>query len=310
MNDPAHRPVLLRETLEALAIRRDGIYVDATFGRGGHAAAILDRLSDEGRLLALDRDPAAARAAQQRFAAEPRFTFCHAPFSQLAERVEQLSLIGRIDGILLDLGVSSPQLDDPERGFSLRQDGPLDMRMDSTTGPTAAEWLTSVSEAELDRVLRDFGEERFHKRVARAIIAARREAPLTRTRQLAEIVAAAVPTRERGQHPATRSFQAIRIALNRELDELASVLDQTLSVLAIGGRLTVISFHSLEDRLVKRFMRRESRGPELPPGLPFIGESPAGRLRLSGRAQRPGPAEVAENPRARSAILRVAERRA
>jgi 16S rRNA (cytosine1402-N4)-methyltransferase len=304
-----HRPVLLRETLQALAIRADGVYVDATFGRGGHAAAILEQLNESGRLLALDRDPAAAREAQQRFASDPRFTFRQVPFSQLAEVIEGES-IGRIQGVLLDLGVSSPQLDDPERGFSLRHDGPLDMRMDSTTGPTAAEWLAEIPEAELSRVLRDFGEERFHKRVARAIITARRAAPITTTRHLAELVAAAVPTRERGQHPATRSFQAIRIAVNRELDELEAVLDQSLSVLAIGGRLVAISFHSLEDRLVKRFMRRESRGPEWPPGLPVIGEPPAGRLRLLGRGQRPEPAEVDANPRSRSAILRVAERRA
>lgn len=310
MNEAAHRPVMLQEALEALAVRPDGVYVDATFGRGGHAAAILERLGSTGCLLALDRDPAAAQAARERFADESRLIFRHAPFSRLAEQVEQLLPGGRVDGILLDLGVSSPQLDDAERGFSFRLDGPLDMRMDSTRGPTAAQWLAEVAETELDRVLRDFGEERFHKRVARAIIAARREAPITRTRQLAEIVAAAVPTRERGQHPATRGFQAIRIAVNRELDELAAVLEQALSVLAIGGRLVVISFHSLEDRLVKRFLRRESRGPELPPGLPIIGDAPAGRLRLLGRGQHPGPDEVAVNPRARSAILRVAERRA
>ncbi len=307
---PAHQTVLLDEAVAALVTRVEGRYLDATFGCGGHAAAILRQLSSQGRLLALDRDPAAALHADRQFGAEPRFEFLHAPFSQLGEWVERQGLSGRMDGILLDLGVSSPQLDDPARGFSFRLEGPLDMRMDPTSGITAADWLATVTEVELSRVLRDYGEERFHRRVARAIVAARGETPLTGTTRLAGVIAAAVPTRERGQHPATRSFQAIRIAINHELDELQAALTQAVAALAPGGRLVIISFHSLEDRLVKRFLRSESRGPELPPELPILGEPPAGRLRLLGRGQRPTAVEVAANPRARSAIMRVAERRA
>lgn len=304
-----HRPVLLNETLQALAVRAGGLYLDATFGRGGHAAAILQALGNAGRLLALDCDPAAEREARQGFAGDRRFEFVHCRFSQLAEVVTARGWQGRLQGVLLDLGVSSPQLDDPARGFSFRYDGPLDMRMDPTTGMSAATWLASVSAAELERVLRDYGEERYARRVARAILAAHSVAPITTTARLAEIVAAAVPTREPGQHPATRSFQALRIAVNRELEEIDQVLPQAIDVLAPGGRLAVISFHSLEDRRVKRFLRQQAKPPELPPGLPVpVSMQPRPRLRLLGRGQRPAHAECQANPRARSATLRVAER--
>ncbi|RUQ37150.1 MAG: 16S rRNA (cytosine(1402)-N(4))-methyltransferase RsmH [Candidatus Competibacteraceae bacterium] len=303
-----HQPVLLTETLEALAIRPEGCYVDATFGRGGHAAAILQRLGPDGRLLALDRDPAAADWAGTRFCGDGRFQFVRTPFGQLARVLAERELMGRIDGILFDLGVSSPQLDDPARGFGFSRKGPLDMRMDPTAGVGAAEWLGRVPETELDRVLAELGEERFHRRVARAIAAARQQAPIATTAKLAEIVAAAVPTREPGKHPATRTFQAIRIAVNDELGELEAVLPQSLTALGADGRLVVISFHSLEDRVVKRFMREQARGRELPLDLPVMGRPEGMTLRLIGRAVRPGPAEIAANPRARSAVLRAAER--
>jgi 16S rRNA (cytosine1402-N4)-methyltransferase len=305
---PHHHPVLLAEALAALAVRPSGFYVDATFGRGGHAAALLEMLGSDGRLLALDRDPEARGWAAARFGDEVRFTFVQGWFSQLAEIVSAQGLSGRLDGILFDLGVSSPQLDDPARGFSFSRDGPLDMRMDPTTGNSAAVWLNRVEEGELARVLAEFGEERFHRRVARAIVAARRQAPIATTARLARIVAGAVPTREPGKHPATRAFQAIRIAVNDELNELRAVLPQAVRMLAPGGRLVVISFHSLEDRMVKRFMREQARGRELPPDLPVRGEPEGRTLCLIGRPARPGPGEIAANPRARSAVLRVAER--
>jgi 16S rRNA (cytosine1402-N4)-methyltransferase len=308
MTTDTHLPVLLAETQEALNLRPDGVYVDGTFGRGGHAAAVLERLGPSGRLLALDRDPDAARWAAGRFSGDPRFTFVQAAFSRLAEIIARQGWAGRVDGILLDLGVSSPQLNDPERGFSFRQNGPLDMRMNPVTGISAADWLSRISETALNQVLVEFGEERFHRRVARAIIAARQQGPVTTTAQLAALIAAAVPTRESGQHPATRAFQAIRIAINDELVELAAVLPQAVTVLKTGGRLTVISFHSLEDRRVKRFMREQAHGQELPLGLPVMGAPQGMTLRLIGRAIRPGAAEIAANPRARSALLRIAER--
>ena len=307
MADPAgrlHQPVLLAEALAGLNIRPEGRYVDGTLGRGGHARAILGQLGAAGRLLALDRDPAASGALD----ADPRFTFIRRPFSRLAETLAERGWIGQVDGVLLDLGVSSPQLDDAQRGFSFSRNGPLDMRMDPSAGLSAAAWLAQVSEAGLAQTLRDFGEERFHRRVARAIIAAREQAPIATTGRLAQIVAAAVPTREPGQHPATRTFQAIRIAVNDELGELRAVLPQIVAALGLGGRLAVISFHSLEDRVVKQFMREQARGRELPLDLPVTGAPEGITLRLIGRAVRPGPAETATNPRARSAILRVAER--
>ena len=305
---PPHRPVLLAEALVALAVRPGGCYLDATFGRGGHAAALLEMLGSEGRLLALDRDPEARRWAALRFGDDARFTFVQGVFSQMVEIVSAHGLSGRLDGILFDLGVSSPQLDDPGRGFSFSQDGPLDMRMDPATGASAAVWLNRVGEAELARVVAEFGEDRFHRRVARAIVAARQQAPIATTARLASIIAGAVPTREPGKHPATRAFQAIRIAVNDELGELRAVLPGAVRMLAPGGRLVVISFHSLEDRVVKRFMREQARGRELPPDLPVQGAPEGKTLRLIGRQVRPGAAELAANPRARSAVLRVAER--
>lgn len=304
----AHQPVLLAEALAGLKVQPSGWYLDATFGRGGHAAAILAALGPEGRLLALDRDPAAAASAHERFGADPRFGFVQCRFSRLEAQAAAYGVLGKLAGVLLDLGVSSPQLDDPARGFSFSHDGPLDMRMDPEFGLSAAAWLARVSEAELARVLAEWGEERFYRRVARALIAARRQAPITTTGRLAALAAAAVSSREPGRHPATRTFQAIRIAVNDELGELQAALDQAVQALAPGGRLAVISFHSLEDRMVKRFMRAQAHGQEAPLDLPVRGEPSGATLRLSGRPIRPGAAEIAANPRARSAVLRVAER--
>ena len=304
----SHRPVLVSEVLAALAVRPDGCYVDATFGRGGHAAAILERLGPTGSLLALDRDPAAAEWARAEFCNEPRFQFVQSRFSELASIVTERRLCGRVDGVLLDLGVSSPQLDDPERGFSFSRNGALDMRMDPTSGSSATDWLNRIGEMELERILAEFGEERFHRRIARAIVAARRRAPITTTARLAEIVSLAIPTRQPGKHPATRVFQAVRIAVNDELNELRAVLPQTTQILAPGGRLAVIAFHSLDDRTVQRFMRERARGQELPLDLPVVGIPKGISLRLIGRPSRPADPEVMANPRARSAVLRVAER--
>jgi 16S rRNA (cytosine1402-N4)-methyltransferase len=298
-----HVPVLLAEAVEALAVQPAGTYVDGTFGRGGHSRAILERLAPPGRLFAFDRDPQAVAAAQA--LADPRLTVCHASF---ADMVPELAVRGvtAVDGVLLDLGVSSPQIDEPARGFSFRHDAPLDMRMDTSRGPTAADFLAQADEREMARVIRTYGEERFAGPIAKAI-AARRAAgrPLQRTRELAELVARAVPTREAGQDPATRTFQALRIHVNGELDALERGLSAALSLLSPGARLAVISFHSLEDRLVKQFILRESR-EEVDRRAPHA-PARALRLRALGRV-RPGAEEVAANPRARSAILRVAER--
>jgi 16S rRNA (cytosine1402-N4)-methyltransferase len=300
-----HSPVLLVEAVEALAVKPAGIYVDATFGRGGHSRSILGRLGPAGRLLALDRDPAAVEAA--RAIADPRLAVRHARFAELAATASAAG-VEAADGVLFDLGVSSPQLDEGRRGFSFRVDAPLDMRMDPTAGETAAEWLARASEAELRGVIKNYGEERFAGPIAKAIVAARSREPIGTTLQLARLVAAAVRTREAGQDPATRTFQALRIHVNQELEELSLALPQALDLLAPGGRLAVISFHSLEDRIVKRFLQREAR-PEVPERLPLrAAEMPQPRLRLLGRAVRPSAAEVAANPRARSALLRVAER--
>ena len=295
--------------MDALAIREEGIYIDGTFGRGGHTEAILRRLGAQGRVLAIDKDPEAVRAGLERFAAEPRFAIEQGSFTRLEQLVCERGWSGRIAGILLDLGVSSPQLDDARRGFSLRRDGPLDMRMDPNSGTSAAQWLASAEEGEIARVLREYGEERFARRIARNIVAQRvAGTPIESTAQLARLVAACVPQREPGRDPATRTFQAIRIHLNRELEELGELLEQALRVLAPGGRLAVISFHSLEDRIVKRFMRNEARGDQYPPDLPVTREQMRPRMRVVGRAIRAGAAEVARNQRARSAVLRVAER--
>ncbi len=302
-----HLPVMLDEALDALAPRPSGIYVDCTFGRGGHSGAILERLGPEGRLIGLDRDPSAVAEARRRFADDPRFTIVHSPFSALRDALEPLGVWGRVDGLLLDLGVSSPQLDEAERGFSFMRDGPLDMRMDPTHGESAADLLAHVDEAELADILWRLGEERFSRRIARAIVTARVETPITRTGQLAGIIAAAVPRREPGKHPATRSFQALRLWINQELAELAAVLPQAREALAIGGRLAVISFHSLEDRMVKNFIRGE-QAPELPREIPLMVEPPAAVWRPIGKARKASAAEVAQNPRSRSAVLRIAER--
>lgn len=301
-----HKTVLLEEAVDALAIRPAGIYVDATFGRGGHARLILRRLGSAGRLIALDRDPAAIEAGKE--IADPRLKLFHAAFSSLGAVLKEEG-VERVDGVLLDLGVSSPQLDDAERGFSFRADAPLDMRMDTSRGQTAAEWLAQASQRQLAEVIKNYGEERFANAVAKAIVAARAGGAIATTRQLAEIVASAVRTREQGQHPATRSFQAIRIHVNQELEELSLTLPQCVAALNRGGRLAVISFHSLEDRIVKRFMRDESRPPQLPARLPVrAADLPQPRLKPVGKPVYPTEAEIAANPRARSAVMRVAER--
>ncbi|NMF87500.1 16S rRNA (cytosine(1402)-N(4))-methyltransferase RsmH [Aromatoleum petrolei] len=301
-----HVTVLLSEAVDALAIRSGGVYVDGTFGRGGHSRAILAALGSQGRLIAFDRDPSAIEAGRQ--IADPRLTLVHAPFSSFAGELDGLG-VSRVDGVLLDLGVSSPQLDEPERGMSFRFDAPLDMRMDTSRGQTVAQWLAEASVAQITEVLRDYGEERFAHAIAKAIAAARTGGAVATTRQLAAIVEKAVRTREPGQHPATRSFQALRIFINQELEELSLILPDTVARLKPGGRLAVISFHSLEDRIVKRFMRDESRPPQLPSRLPVrAADLPKPRLALVGKAVRPGEAEVAANPRARSAVMRVAER--
>jgi 16S rRNA (cytosine1402-N4)-methyltransferase len=303
-----HQPVLLAEVLTGLSIKPDGIYVDGTFGRGGHAGAILAVLGPEGRLLAMDRDPEAIRSAEQQFGDDPRFEIVQGAFTMLSNMIAQRQLQGRVNGLLLDLGVSSPQLDDASRGFSFSEDGPLDMRMDPASGISAAKWLETASESEISRVLKTYGEERFARRIARSIVETRQESPLQTTRQLAGLVAAAVPVREKNKHPATRSFQAIRIFINSELDEIAAVLDQVIEVLAPQGRLAVISFHSLEDRIVKRFIRDEYRGEQAPLEFPLAGMDYVPRLKPVGKAIRASEAELNVNPRARSAVLRVAER--
>jgi len=304
----SHQPVLLVEALEGLAIQPDGVYVDGTFGRGGHAGAILAELGTEGRLLAMDKDPQAVLSAEQQFGADPRFEIEQGTFTQLGRLVAQHRLQGRVNGLLLDLGVSSPQLDDASRGFSFSEDGPLDMRMDPGAGSSAAEWLETASEQAISKVLKTFGEERFARRIARAIVASRESEPLRTTRQLAELIAAAVPVHEYKKHPATRSFQAIRIFINHELDDIREVLEQVPDMLAPHGRLAVISFHSLEDRIVKRFIRDEYQGEPPPPEFPLAGMDYTPRLRPVGKAIRAAAAEVDRNPRARSAVLRVAER--
>ena len=299
-----HEPVLLTEAIEALAIRPDGSYVDGTFGRGGHSRAILERLGPQGRLIALDRDPEAEHAAKE--IRDPRFTFFRTAFSGLGKALGER----KVQGMLFDLGVSSPQIDDPRRGFSFRADGPLDMRMDPTQGESAAQWLAMAEEKQIKEVVRNYGEERFAQQIAASIVAARRSAPIERTGQLADLVAKAVRTREPGQDPATRTFQALRIHVNRELEEVSLMLPRSLEHLEVEGRLAVISFHSLEDRIVKRFLQQAAR-PEVPRRLPLReSEMPQPAVRIVGRAQRASAQETRRNPRARSAILRVAARTA
>lgn len=303
-----HTPVLLEEVLAALELRAGGRYLDATFGRGGHTRAMLERIGTEGRVIAIDRDPEAIRAGREMFAADGRLTLVNSAFSQLLQVVTNAELAGALDGVLFDLGVSSPQLDDAARGFSFTQDGPLDMRMDSREGQSAADWLAKAPEHEIARVIREYGEERFAKRIARALAAARREQPITRTLQLAEIVANAVPTREPGKHPATRTFQAIRIHVNRELAEIEAGLAGSLEALAPGGRLCVISFHSLEDTLAKRFIQKHSQEDPVYAGLPNVPAHARAKLRRVGGPVHPSAEEIARNPRARSAVMRVAQR--
>lgn len=313
-SSPEHFTVLLNEAVDGLALKEKGIYIDGTFGRGGHSRLILSRLSQDGRLIAIDRDPRAIAAAQQ--IQDPRFQIEHNSFSAIPEICEKLGLVGKIDGILLDLGVSSPQLDEADRGFSFMKDGPLDMRMDTTQGLSAAEWLQQVSEQDLAWVLKTFGEERFAKRIAQAIVNYNKNArqndtsPLNRTLQLADLIVQSVPFKDKHKHPATRSFQAIRIFINAELEELERVLQGALQVLAPQGRLSIISFHSLEDRMVKHFMRKQSKGETLPRGLPLREDQiqRSQTLKTIGKAIMPTEQEIAQNARSRSAVLRIAER--
>ncbi|RMG57309.1 MAG: 16S rRNA (cytosine(1402)-N(4))-methyltransferase RsmH [Gammaproteobacteria bacterium] len=305
----AHAPVLLDEALEALVTDDNGHYIDGTFGRGGHSRALLERLSPSARLLVIDKDPRAVAEAKRLALREPRLLIRRGSFAGMRQYCSELGWVGDVRGVLLDLGVSSPQLDDATRGFSFLRSGPLDMRMDPEQGESAAQWLGRADEQEIADVLFRYGEERHARRIARAIVRRRSERPILETGDLAEIVASAVPRREPGKHPATRSFQAIRIHVNRELEDLERGLRAAVEVLASGGRLVVISFHSLEDRIVKRFLREQARGPQAPRrGLPPPQDQPGPRLRLVGKAVRPGEDEVRRNPRARSAVMRVAER--
>jgi len=306
----AHVTVLLHEAVDALAVKPDGVYVDGTFGRGGHSRLILSKLGVNGRLVVFDKDPQAIAVARQLAEADKRVQVVHGGFSGFQVALKELG-IEAVDGALFDLGVSSPQIDDAERGFSFRYDAPLDMRMDTTRGQTAAQWLAEAGEEEIREVIRDYGEERFNSQIARAIVQQRQERPILTTGQLAQLAAQAVRTRERGQDPATRTFQAIRIFINRELEEISAVLPQAAGYLKTGGRLAVIAFHSLEDRIVKQFIRRHSRPAPLPKWV-MVRESerPEPPLREIGKAQRASAAETAANPRARSAVLRVAERTA
>ncbi|CAG9235682.1 16S rRNA m(4)C1402 methyltransferase [Paraburkholderia caribensis] len=308
-NELQHRTVLLEEAVNALVTRADGIYIDGTFGRGGHSRAVLAKLGESGRLIGFDKDPLAIATAQQ--IADPRFEIVHESFASLRDAMSERG-VGRVSGVLLDLGVSSPQFDDPERGFSFRADGPLDMRMDPTRGESAADWLARATVQEMTEVIRDYGEERFAFQIAKALAARRAESdrlgPLVSTGELAQIVANVVKTREKGKDPATRTFQAIRIHVNQELAELQVVLEAALSLLEQGGRLVVISFHSLEDRIVKRFMQAHSNAPAVDRRLPIRAvDLPSPPLKLIGRVFA-SDAEVAANPRARSAVMRVAER--
>ena len=305
MKEVAHVPVLLEESVAALRIRDDGIYVDGTFGRGGHSAAILARLGVRGRLLAFDQDP---EAIAHRAIEDPRLELIHGRFSTMHAALAERG-IRHVAGVLLDLGVSSPQLDEARRGFSFTHEGPLDMRMDPTRGESAAQWIARANEEEIREVIRRHGEERFAKGVARAIVEARAREPIRTTKQLAEIVGRAVRTREPGQHPATRTFQALRIHVNQELEELEVTLSSLPSLLSSGARVAVISFHSLEDRIVKNVFRAQSSADPFPKGLPIrVSELPAAQMRVVGRPVRPSEGEMSRNPRARSAVMRVAEK--
>ncbi|MDO6640338.1 16S rRNA (cytosine(1402)-N(4))-methyltransferase RsmH [Shewanella sp. 5_MG-2023] len=305
----AHLSVLLQETVDGLNIQADGIYIDGTFGRGGHSRHVLSQLGENGRLIAIDRDPQAIEAAKQ-FADDPRFQIVHGGFGQLAEYVTKLGLKGKINGVLLDLGVSSPQLDDAERGFSFLRDGPLDMRMDNSQGQTAAQWLARAEIEDMAWVFKTYGEEKNSRHIARCIAADRDEKPFLRTKDLADLIARITKNKERNKHPATRVFQAIRIYINSELEQIDQALEGAVSVLAPEGRLSVISFHSLEDRMVKRFIRRHSQGESVPHGLPITEAeiNKSKKLKAIGKAMKPSDVEIEQNPRARSSVLRVAQR--
>ena len=303
-----HKTVLLDEAVEAMLVDPSGLYVDGTFGRGGHSAELLSRLSDDGQVIAIDKDPQAISAGQKRFEQDKRLTMIHGSFADLAEIVEQAGKHGTVSGVLLDLGVSSPQLDQPQRGFSFLKDGPLDMRMDTTQGISAAEWIAAADEAEIARVIKEYGEERYARRMAAAVVRARNEKPITRTLELAQILSEAHPAWERGKHPATKAFQAIRIFINRELADLEALLSQIIDCLKVGGRLVIISFHSLEDRRVKRFIRDQEQGIKLPKNLPIRDIERGIRLIKVGKPIKPANSEIQDNPRARSAVMRVAER--
>jgi 16S rRNA (cytosine1402-N4)-methyltransferase len=302
-----HETVLRHEAVAGLALKKDGIYIDATFGRGGHTRSILSELGPQGRVLGIDQDPTAVSEGEKLAAQESRFQIARASFTALADLVATRDWNGAVDGILLDLGVSSPQLDVPERGFSFRFDGPLDMRMDPDSGQPAAAWLARASINDMTRVFKDFGEERFAKRIATAIASAREEADITRTKQLVHIIEQAIPFREKHKHPATRVFQAIRIFINDELGALQDVLNQSVNVLKPGGRLVVISFHSLEDRIVKRFMRDQCR-EDVPKGVAIPQDQITVKFKVVGKAVKASDTEVSENPRARSAVMRVGEK--
>ena len=307
--DKSHISVLLDEAITGLAIKPDGIYIDCTFGRGGHSGLILSKLSDQGRLIAIDRDPTAIAAAKK-FTEDSRFSIEHHGFADLQQIAEKHQLLNQVDGILLDLGVSSPQLDEAERGFSFMKDGPLDMRMDTSRGQTAAEWLATADVEDITWVLRTFGEEKHAWRIANGIVDSRDENPLTRTGELAALVKKIAPQREIKKHPATRSFQAIRMYINSELEQIEKVLNASLNVLKEEGRLVVISFHSLEDRLVKQFMKKHSQGKKVPRGMPISEEelNKGKKLALVGRKHKPSKTEVEENVRSRSSVMRVAQR--
>jgi len=303
-----HLPVLLNETIAALAVKPDGFYIDGTFGRGGHARQVLAQLSDNGRLLGLDKDPAAIATGQALEKEDPRFSIEQCSFADMAEVVNDKLWQGRVDGILLDIGVSSPQLDEAERGFSFQKDGPLDMRMNPDAGISAAEWLATAKVEDITFVIKTLGEEKFGKRIANAIVETREHTPITSTTQLAKLVDKAMPFREKNKHPATRTFQAIRIYINNELEDLKSGLEQSLDVLAVGGRLAVITFHSLEDRIVKRYFRDEARGDDLPSNFPIRADQLNPRIKLVGKAIKAGDEELGMNPRSRSAVLRIVEK--
>jgi len=303
-----HTTVLLQEAVEALVGDVDGFYVDGTFGRGGHCAELLSKLSPKASVLAVDKDPQAISVGEDKFSEDARIKFVHGSFADLSDFIEKQGRIGKVSGVLLDLGVSSPQLDQAERGFSFMRDGPLDMRMDTTRGMSAAEWIATAEEQDIAQVIKQYGEEKFARRMASAVVRERSKEPITRTVQLASILAAAHPAWERGRHPATKAFQAIRIFINRELADLEILLKQVIDLLEIGGRLVVISFHSLEDRQVKRFIRDQERGIQLPKNLPIRDIERGVRLKKVSKAIKPSDFEVSENVRSRSAVMRVAER--